>query len=591
MSHSQSNDLREETGVASLLERLPALSRRGLLKMVAGASALTVTSGLLAACGGDDDDDDDDDGGDSGGGAADPTATEAAMDDEATPTEEDEPEPTEAGDAEVCEGGTLIYALSSDPPNMDPHVATGSAAQNVKFQLYTGLARYWEGGEIQPDLAESWEIADDGLTYTFALREGVLFHDGSPFTSADVKASYERIKDDATGANNQKKFEPVDTIDAPDDLTIVLNMAEPSAPLMSYIAEGPSAILSKAFLDGGGDPDLESVGTGPFKLESREPGVSIVVVKNEDYYWEGLPYLDKIEFIPFADENTRMAAAMGGDVTLAEYVPWKDYAAIRDDSGLTLHPGDAAAFMTVIYNVREAPFDDPKVRHALSYAFDRESIIEIVFFGEGSPMTGALIPPGLWGHNADLEGTFSYDPDRAKELLAEAGYADPADLGPVKLLSTSQYLMHQDTASIVQQNLRDIGMDVELELYDWPTVVERHNKSEYQFRIHGLGTGGADPDVLTNFFHSEGTFSKSNGFQDADIDAWLDEARTLTDQEERKKLYDQAQARIIELAPFNFLSYRVQAEVTSADVTGYVHLPGGLGFSSAVTLQQAQICE
>ncbi len=608
MTQNVPEGLNEEAQASSLLTRIPALSRRRLLRMAAGVSALTVASGLLAACGGDDDDDDDSG---SGGGAEDATATEAdAGGGDATPTEAAGDDATATGgdgggDATATEGessssggddaayeacaigGTLTYALSSDPPNMDPHIGTGSAAANVKMQLYTGLTRFWLGGEIEPDLAESVEISDDGVTYTFALREGVTFHNGDPFTSADVKTSYERILDEATGATSFAELSAIDTIDTPDDQTVVLNLSQASAPLLSYLADVSTAILSAAFLEAGGDPNTESIGTGPFVLESREPGVRVVVVRNENYYREGLPYLDQIDFIPYADENTRMAAALGGEVSLAEYVPWKDYEAIRADDALVLQPGDAAAFMCVMYHMEKEPFNDQAVRYALNFAYDRDSIIDIVFFGEGSAITGGLVPPGLWGHDESLDGTFYYDPEKAKELLAEAGYPDGFDC---TLMSTSQYGMHQGTAEIVQQNLSDIGINCELELYDWPTVVERYAQGDFQFRIHGLGTGGVDPDTtLTQYFDSQAAAAKNIAFQDDEVDRLLAEARSLVDQGERKPLYDQVQQRLAELSPFSFLTYRVQAEVTTADVLGYEHFPGGLGFQSARTLEVVKV--
>ena len=558
----------------------------------------------------------------------DPTATEAEAGGDEEPTESDGEEPTEAeedGEAEATEaedgdeeepteaedggeatapaggsgvddeeaweacapGGTLIYALSSDPPNMDPHIDSGSAADNVKMQIYTGLTRFWVGGEIQPDLAESFEIADDGMTYTFKLREGVTFHNGEPFTSADVKASYERIKDESVGATSYAEFVPVDKIETPDDYTVVLNMAQPSAPLLSYLAFVTAGILSAKFLEEGGDPNVESIGTGPFMLQEREPGVRTVVVKNPNYYHEGLPYLDQIDFIPYADETTRMAAAYSGEVHIAEYVPWQDYQTIRDNEGLTLHAGDAAAFMCVMYHCQKEPFNDPAVRYALGFAYDRQAIIDIVFFGEGSPITGGLVPPALWGYAEELEGHFTYDPDKARQLLAEAGYPDGFDC---TLMSTSQYGMHQGTAEIVQQNLRDIGINCELELYDWPTVVERYAQGDFHFRIHGLGTGGVDPDTtLTQYFDSQSAAAMNIGFADEEVDRLLAEARGLVDQDARKELYDQVQARIAELSPHSLLTYRVQAEVSSADVLGYVHFPGGLGFESARTLEQTKI--
>lgn len=597
--HVQEHADHEETE-PTLIGRLSSgLSRRRLLKFAMGSAALTASTGLLAACGGDDDDDDDDD--DTGSGASeDPTATPEPADDSGDEEEEEE-EPTEeeeepddemaVGDPSCEVGGTLVYGLSSDPPNLDPHISTGTAAGNVKYQLYTALARYWTGGELEPDLAENWEIADDGLTITFNLRDDVVFHDGTPLTSRDVQVSFERIIDDATGATNQAELLVIDTIDTPDDHTVVLNLAQPSAPLISYLGQIETAILSADFLEAGGDPNTEAVGTGPFTLEERESGVRIVVAKNPDYYHEGYPLLDRIEFVPYADEDTRMAAALGGsELEVAEYVPWKDYETIRNDPNLVLHAGDAAAFMTVMYNVSVPPFDDPAVRYALGFAYDRQAIVDIVFFGEGSPITGGLVPPGLWGHAEHLNGTFEYNPDRARELLAEAGYPDGFD---ALLLSTSQYGMHQGTAEIVQQNLRDIGVNCELELYDWPTTVEKYSQGDFQFRVHGLGTGGADPDTtLTQYFDSASSAAKNISFQDDEVDRLLAEARAVVDQEERKALYDQVQERILELSPFSFLTYRVQAEVTTADVKGYEHYPGGLGFISCKSLEKTQVgCE
>ena len=614
MTQNRSNDPSEEINVGSLLDRVPSLSRRRLLQMMGGATALTISSGLLAACGGDDDDDSGSTAPtateSAGGGGeatateatssgAEPTATESAgAGGEATATEATsggaEPTPTEAmtssGDPayDACAvGGTLTYALSSDPPNMDPHIDTGSAAANVKMQIYTGLTRFWIGGEIQPDLAESFEVSDDGLTYTFSLRDGVTFHNGDPLTSADVKASYERVKDEAVGASSFAELSPIDTVDAPDDLTVVLNMGTPSAPLLSYLAFVSTAIVSSAFLDGGGDPNTDSIGTGPFMLDAREPGVRVVVVKNPDYYREGLPYLDQIDFIPYADETTRMAAALGGEVSLAEYVPWKDYETIRNDDGLTLQAGDAAAFMCVMYHTEKEPFNDPAVRYALNFAFDRQSIIDIVFFGEGSEISGGLVPPELWGHAEALDGMFTYDPDQAKQLLSDAGYPDGFDC---TLMSTSQYGMHQGTAEIVQQNLSDLGINCELQLFDWPTVVERYAQGDFHFRIHGLGTGGVDPDTtLTQYFDSQAAAAKNIAFKDDQVDELLAQGRSLVAQDERKPIYDEVQARLAELSPFNFLTYRVQAEVTTADVLGYNHFPGGLGFQSARTLEQTKV--
>ncbi|MGH2533165.1 MAG: ABC transporter substrate-binding protein [Thermomicrobiales bacterium] len=489
---------------------------------------------------------------------------------------------------EPRQGGEIIYALSSDPPNLDPHVGSGTAAQNVKVQIYSTLATYAHDGTLQPDLAESWQVSEDGLQYTFTLRAGVTFHDGTPLTAADVEASFQRILDPATGATRQLELSLISEMEVVDDRTITLTLSAPNAAMLQYLAQPGISIMSKKFLDEGGDPNTDMVGTGPFVFVSREPGVSTIVERNGSYYREGQPYLDRITFVPYQDENTRMAAVQGGEVDIAEYVPWKDMAAIEGNPDLQLAAGDESAFMCIMYNVREEPFSNPKVRAALSHAFDRQAISDAVFFGRGAPITGGIIPTASWAYNADLEGTQAFDPDRARQMLADAGYGDGFQ---ATLLSTSQYGMHQSTGEIAQQNLNEIGIQCELELYDWATVVQRQTEGNYQFRVHGLSPDILDPDFLTVFFGSGSSYSKSTGFSDEEIDRLLAEGRATLDQEARKAIYRQVEDRVLELAPWNFLSWRVQAEALQQRVQGYTHLPGALGFLSSITLQETWVEE
>jgi glutathione transport system substrate-binding protein len=481
-------------------------------------------------------------------------------------------------------GGDLTFGLSADPPNLDPHVDSGAAASTIKQLVYSTMVRYWLGGELQPNLADSWEISDDGLEYTFALRPGVTFHDGAPFTAEDVKASIERMQDEAVGATLQVEMSAIEEVVAEDELTVRLRLGQPNPAMIEYLAQPDAAIMSKAFLDAGTDPNTTMLGTGPFTFVSREPGVRTELARNEGYFREGLPYLDRIIFVPYTDENTRVSALLGGEIDIADYVPWKDMQTVEDDPNLKLALGQEAAFMCVIYNVEEPPFDNPLVRSALSYAYDRQAIVDAVFFGRGSTITGGLIPSSSWAHNAELDGTYPYDPARAQELLAEAGFADGFS---VTLLSTSQYGMHQSSAEIAQQNLQAIGIDCQLELFDWSTVVQRQTEGSYQFRIHGLSPELVDPDFLTNFFASGSAFSRSSNFADEEIDRLLAEGRTTLDEAARKEIYLQLERRLLELSPWTFLSWREQGEGLKEEIQGYEHLPGSTGFKSAVTLEQA----
>lgn len=563
------------------------VTRRSLLRLGAGVLGASAIMPLLAACG--DDDAEDEEG--SAPVAADPTT---APEDEATAEPEGATEETESGETpatddtseeegEAVYGGELIYGLSSDPPNLDPHVSTGTAARAVKLQVYNSLAQYERDGTVGPSLAESWEISDDGLEYTFTLVEGVMFHDGGPFTAADVQASFERISDEGIGATRFVEFSNVSSFETEDDRSITLILEAPNASILEYFAHPETAIVSKGFLDAGEDPNLTMMGTGPFTFVEREPGVRTVFEKNENYFREGLPYLDRIVFVPYPDENTRTAAVIGGDIHIADYVPWRSMQEIEDDPNLVLASALQSAFMCVIYNVREAPFDDPAVRHALGFAFDREAIVEAAFFGRAEPMTGGVIPPGTWAYAESLEGTYSYDPDMATQLLEEAGYGDGFDC---ILMSTSQYGMHQNSGEIAQLNLQDIGINCELELFDWATVVQKHTDSDYQFRIQGTSGDSNDPNFMTSFFHSESANARSNGFADEQIDEWLAAGRATVDQDERKEIYRQIEERVIELSPWTWLVYRQDGEAVRATVHGYEHLPGPLGYFSGITLHE-----
>ncbi|MFN8524852.1 MAG: ABC transporter substrate-binding protein [Chloroflexota bacterium] len=511
--------------------------------------------------------------------AAAPTAAPAAK-----PAAEAKPA-QQAAPAAGKAGGNLTYGLSADPPNLDPHVDTGAAAMTVKQLVYNTLVRYNAKGEIIPDLAESWTTPDD-KTYVFKLRKGAKFHDGTELTAEDVKASYARILEPKTGARRRANMVDIKEVVADDANTVRLVLNKPNAPLMANLARPEAAILSKKFLESSGDPNVKMVGTGPFKLASREPGVKLILEKNADYFRSGLPKLDKITFVPYPDENTRVTALKAGDVDIIDYLPWKDTAPLQGDPKIDVHPGDESAFMTIIYNVRQKPFDDPRVRRAFGYAVNKKSIVDAVFYGRGSIMTGGLIPKSSWAYDASLENTFPYDPEKAKALLKEAGYGDGLK---VKLLSTSQYGMHQGSAEIVQNDLKKIGVQVDLELYDWPTTVDKYNKQDFQFRIHGLGADILDPDFMSVFFYKDTSHNKSSGFSDPQLDTMFEEARATADQAKRKAMYAQIERRIMDASPFTYLAWREQSEATNKKVKGYQHFPAGLFAISSLSLEEVTI--
>lgn len=496
---------------------------------------------------------------------------------------------------EPAVGGTLTFGLSTDPPNLDPHVDSGAAAAAVKMVVYDSLMTYKSDGSIAADLAEEWTMSDDGLTYTFELKNNVTFHDGTPLTADDVVFSIERILDDSLGGYLAGPVGVVERVEAVEDHVVELHLSSPNVALIAYLARLESAIVSKEFVESGNDLNTTMMGTGPFMFVSREPGVELKFEKNPAYHVDGLPYLDELVFVPYADEQTRVVALESGEVDLIDYVPWKDMAAIEDNPNLELYEGDASSFMTVIFNQGREPFDDPLVRRAIGYAIPREAVIRVAFFERGAELTGGLIPPNSPYYNESLEGFFRYDRERAIELLAEAGWTDSDGDGyldkdgqrfQAELMSTSTYGMHMQTGQVVHQALRRIGLDVDLSLEEWSVVVSRDSEADYDFRIHGLGLLVEDPEALAAMFAPGAFRARVSGITNARYTELLEAGAAETDMDKRKTIYREFEELFLEESPWVHLTWRSQGEAARAYVNGFSHFPGPLWTHSPLSLAQ-----
>lgn len=482
------------------------------------------------------------------------------------------------------ENSVLRFGLSSDPTTLNPFVSGGTSSRTVKLTIYEGLVSYTVEGDVQPQLAESWEITDDAQTYVFHLRRGVKFHDGDEFTSADVAYTLYQIMDPKTGALLQSTFASVlEGIETPDDHTVVLHLAKPFAPFLEVLAQPEASIVSKEWCEAGHDLRNEMNGTGPFRFESRLTGVKIRVVRNPAYYVSGIPRVDAIEFIVYSDDDARFFALQTGEIDIIEYVPWNYYDVAERDPNIILDTTAGAAFQVLIFNVSYGPFSDPRVRRAIGYAIDREEISAACFEGKLVPTYGGLIPEGHWAYNSDLAHYFRYDPDYAKQLLAEAGYPNGFS---ATLLATSAYKTHWCPAEIVQAQLAKVGIKVDVELVDWPTRVEARSKWNYQFASDGLAGNYSDPDFYYSYFYSKTSpYCRAPYFADDVVDRLLDEGRTTLDREKRKEIYHELEKRLLDLSPWIFIGFRQQAYAFRTNIKGFKQLPGFLTFYSGLNLK------
>ncbi len=475
----------------------------------------------------------------------------------------------------------LTFGLSSYPPNLHPWINAGTAAGTVVLMHHRGLVSYAPDGTIQGEVAEHWE--SDGHTgWVFHLRPA-LFHNGAAVDSAAVKWSFEQIAAPNSTAYMRAQFQGIERIETPDAKTMRVIMKQPTATFPDWLAPFYASIVVPGTTARGKLP----VGCGPFVLKSYERGVSITGSAFPKYYKPGLPKLKEIRFIAYPDENLRVAALQAGNVDLIEYVPWQSMTAIEANPKLKMQ-STFGPFMYLTFNARSGPFKDPRVRQAVAFAVKREDIVKSAFYGRGAPLRGVPIPKGTPFYDAKLADFWTYDPARAKKLLAEAGF--PSGFSAT-LLSTAQYGMHKITAEVVQQDLAAIGITVRLNLPDWATRVALGNRGQYEFAVMGSAAESNDPDGLTPLLDGRlsASYERSYDLVVPGLHRLLAEGRAEFNAAKRKAIYDKVQELVLKDTPIAGLCWRSQAYAMQKMVEGFQNLPGALTFYSGYTLEDTSL--
>lgn len=569
-----------------------AHTRRRFLAFGVGA----LTSGLLAACGSDDDDDDD---------GADPTATESggaqatesdaaveptasdgdptAEDGDAEPTGSDE-EPTEtagkdapaAGDDEPQHGGILWTEMQSDPPNFDLHSNTTSRVYQSMSPCYNLLVQYnqLDVEEIIPDLAESWDISDDGLTATFNLFEGVKFHSGKTMTSADVKASFDRIIFPAEGAISPRKeaFRAVESIDAPEDNVVVFNFSRPMAAFIPVLAITFNAVYNADVL-ASGDPEREVDGTGPFMFKEYIEGVSIELEKNPNYFVPDRPYLDGIKIFIIPESNSALAAVITDQIHMFRSDFRADAEEARRLAGDRLETFErfSTSCDVLDMNAEREPWNDPRVRKACSLAIDRWAAVELLTSGDGRP-AGPLIPDSFWALTPEeLEGMPGYARDKeaereeARALLAEANF--PEDYQAVMLVRSGED--YEDTALFVQDQLNTIGISSVLDINETASYTERLNDRDYDIFGGSFSVAIDDPeDIFGQAYVCGGGRNYSQICIEEFDELYVEQSQEL-DREARKEIVNRMERMVIEDVIKVTLGFAVVRMIQNKRVRGY----------------------
>jgi peptide/nickel transport system substrate-binding protein len=478
----------------------------------------------------------------------------------------------------------LVVGQIAEPKSLDPHAVTAVNDFRILVNIYDGLVRYKEGTlEVEPSLAESWDISEDGKTYTFHLRDGVTFHDGSPFNAEAVKFNFDRmLKEDHPFHDTGPFplaffFSSVAEVNAIDDLTVEFKLSEPYAPFLSNLAYPTGLIVSPAAVEEfGKDFGRHPSGTGAFKFEEWEANSRVVVSRNEDW-WDGAPPLEAVIYRPITDTNTRIAEMLSGGLDVMVEVPPDSLAQFRDDANYQVFEQAGPHLWFLILNAKEGPFANKEIRQAANYAIDKTALVDNILQGTADVAAGPTPPAFAWAHDESLE-PYPYDPEKAKELLQDAGY-DGSEVTFYVTEGGSGMLDPLAMGTAIQADLQAVGMPVKIETYEWNTFLGKVNPGlEGQADMAEMAWMTNDPDTLpylalrTEAFPDQGGFN-SGYYSNPKVDELLEKARTSTDQAERADLYKQMQEIVHDDAPWVFVANWKQNAVTSAAVENFALEP------------------
>ena len=471
-------------------------------------------------------------------------------------------------------GGTLVYAIGVPISTLDPGVGVGTPGQTIRKAIWETLVDRDREGNIVPKLATAWEVSEDGMRWTFHLRQGVKFHDGSELTAEDVKASLERIINPEYALPRSKTLAFIESVEVIDRYTVVINTKYPFAPALSHLAMDVASIMSKKALDTYGYKTEEigwhPVGTGPYKYEKHVPEESVTLVRFDDY-WGGRSYLDRIVFVTVREDATRVAMLETGEADVIVNVPAYEVERLKADPNIKVYiwPGNRVAHIGM--NCQKPPFDDVRIRQAINYAVDREALIKGVLMGLGYP-ADSIVAPGVWGYHGVKK--YTYDPDRARELLAEAGYPD--GLKVTIWTPQGRYFMDKETVVAIQAQLREVGIDAEVRVIDWTTYLSLLRKpleqTETQAYFLGWEVGTLDIAYLLDLVFSSKAWPpkywNTMFYKNERVDQLIEEGKRTFDPAKRREIYKEVQELIMEDAPWAPLFVYPQIIATRANVHG-----------------------
>jgi len=480
-------------------------------------------------------------------------------------------------------GGTLRLGAPWSPKTMDPQL---DGYMFTRLGVVEGLTTLDDKLDILPCLATAWKVSDDQLSWTFTLREGVRFHDGTPLTAPAYRDALQRMLKRGALMKNV----PLASVEAPDDKTLVFKTTQPFAPLPAYLARGEAGALAPSSFDQAGEL-IKPVGTGVFMVESWKLKEEIALAANKTHWGPVKPKLEKVVFKSVPDALTRLAMLRGGELDVAQIMPADAAKTLAKTKDFTIHTMPIGRCRMMAFNLSREPFADIRVRKAVNLAVNRQELVDAILDGIGEPAR-TLFPPQVSWANAQLKG-FAFDPEGAKALLAQAGWKDANGDGildkdgkplRVKLLTYPERAELPPMAEVIQQQLKKVGIACDVVSMQISAAEQTRYAGDFDLYLVGRGLLFVpDPDDnLMLDYHSPNTFKNGLGayhYKNPALDELLLKARTTFDQSARKKLYDEVQAILEADMPMAYLNYYVNIDLVSAKVDGYRMHPTEQTFS------------
>jgi len=457
----------------------------------------------------------------------------------------------------------LVMAIETEPVGLDPTLVTAFASHRVLENVYDGLLKYDENMNLVPNLAEDFEVVDP-YTIVFEIREGVKFHSGETLTVEDVLFTFERIRDPEVKAPAASYYGEVESIRSFEGNKVEFKLKIPMASsLLPNFAGVNSSILSKSFVQSGANLQLVTNGTGPFYVEEFVAGNYISLKKNSDYFVEGLPYLEGIKMMIMPEEVTRVSALRNGDVDLAKISEPLSLNQLSTDR-FKIFRTPVLSYYLLGFNTTRGALSKPEARNALNYAINRQMIVKAVAFDEAT-VTGPLNPElDFWAIQPDQFDEYTYNPAKAKQLLADAGYPNGFEF---EIVAAQRYNFDK-VAQVIQAQLAEVGVTAKINIVEWGIFISKWRESDFDSFI-SMNSGSIDPDIQFNRTFRTGGSTNVFLYSNTEVDELLDSGRSESDLNNRRLIYEELQKKLVEDSPIIFLYSANTIFASSDSVEGF----------------------